>query len=105
MDGAGGFQIGSTIKPFIFAQWLNAGKSMNTVLNGAVRVYRAGFPWRNSCGTTTGDYDPAVGDSPLPNDDAYHYYPMTVLKGLYESINTITFQSATQLDLCDVHKK
>ncbi len=104
LDGAGGFQIGSTIKPFIFAQWLNAGKSMNTVLNGGVRIYRAGFPWKNSCGTTTGDYDPAVGHRPLPNDDANHYYPMSVLKGLYESINTITFQSAAQLDLCNVQK-
>ena len=44
LDGAGGFQIGSTMKPFVFAQWLNAGKSMNTVLNGAVRVYPAGLP-------------------------------------------------------------
>jgi len=104
IGGAGGFQIGSTIKPFIFAEWLNAGKSMNDILDGAVRVYKAGFPWKNSCGTTTGDYDPALGHLPLPNDDAYHYYPMTVLKGLYESINTITFQSAAQLDLCNIQK-
>ena len=104
LDGAGGFQIGSTMKPFVFAQWLNAGKSMNTMLDGAVRVYRVGFPWKNSCGTTTGSYDPAAGQEPLPNDDANHYYPMTVLQGLYQSINTITFQSATQLDFCDIQK-
>ncbi len=104
LDGAGGFQIGSTIKPFIFAQWLNAGKSMNTVLNGAVRDYPPGFPWKNSCGTTTGSYDPAAGTHLLPNDDPNHYYPMTVLQGLYQSINTITFQSASQLDLCEVQK-
>lgn len=104
LDGAGGFQIGSTMKPFVFAQWLNAGKSMNTILNGAVRVYRVGFPWKNSCGTTTGSYDPAIGQDPLPNDDANHYYPMTVLQGLYQSINTITFQSATQLDFCEIQK-
>ncbi|MCB5292943.1 transglycosylase domain-containing protein [Arthrobacter sp. SO3] len=104
LDGAGGFQVGSTIKPFIFAQWLNAGKSMNTVLNGAVRDYPPGFPWKNTCGTTTGSYDPATGTHLLPNDDPNHYYPMTVLQGLYQSINTITFQSASRLDLCDVQK-
>lgn len=105
LDGAGGFQIGSTMKPFVFAEWLNAGKSMATVLDGAVRVYRAGYPWKNSCGTTTGAYDPAAPQSgPLPNDDPNHYYRMSVLEGLYNSINTITFQSATQLDFCNIQK-
>jgi membrane peptidoglycan carboxypeptidase len=104
LDGAGGFQVGSTIKPFIFAQWLNAGKSMNTLLNGAVRDYPPGFPWKNTCGTTSGSYDPATGTHLLPNDDPRHYYTMSVLQGLYQSINTITFQSASGLDLCKVQK-
>jgi membrane peptidoglycan carboxypeptidase len=104
LDGAGGFQIGSTMKPFVFAEWLNSGRSMATKLNGAVRVYKAGYPWKNSCGTTTGSYDPALGQTPLPNDDANHYFTMSVLQGLYQSINTITFQSATQLDFCNIQK-
>src|SRR6478736_9569656 len=29
---------------------------------------------------------------------------MTVLQGLYHSINTITFQSATRLDFCNIQK-
>lgn len=104
LDGAGGFQIGSTMKPFIFAEWLNSGKSMATQLDGSVRVYRAGYPWKNSCGITTGSYDPALGQTPLPNDDPNHYYRMSVLQGLYQSINTITFQSAAQLDFCNIQK-
>ncbi|HBH57024.1 MAG TPA: glycosyl transferase [Arthrobacter bacterium] len=104
LDGAGGFQIGSTMKPFVFAEWLNSGRSMATKLDGAVRVYRAGYPWKNSCGITTGSYDPALGQTPLPNDDPNHYYRMSVLEGLYNSINTITFQSATQLDFCNIQK-
>ena len=104
LHGAGGFQIGSTMKPFVFAQWLNSGRSMNTVLDGSVRIYKAGYPWKNSCGTTTGSYDPALGQTPLPNDDPNHYYPMTVLTGLYHSINTITFQSAARLDFCNIQK-
>ncbi|MGO4228057.1 transglycosylase domain-containing protein [Arthrobacter sp. YAF34] len=104
LDGAGGFQIGSTMKPFIFAEWLNSGKSMATQLDGSVRVYRAGYPWKNSCGVTTGSYDPALGQTPLPNDDPDHYFRMSVLRGLYQSINTITFQSAAQLDFCNIQK-
>ncbi|MCZ9882355.1 transglycosylase domain-containing protein [Arthrobacter sp. B2a2-09] len=104
LDGAGGFQIGSTMKPFVFAEWLNSGRSMATKLDGSVRVYKAGYPWKNSCGTATGSYDPALGQTPLPNDDANHYYKMSVLQGLYQSINTITFQSATQLDFCNIQK-
>ncbi|GAP55888.1 penicillin-binding protein 1A [Arthrobacter sp. Hiyo6] len=102
LDGAGGFQIGSTMKPFIFAEWLNSGKSMAAQLDGSVRVYKAGYPWKNSCGATTGSYDPALGQTPLPNDDPNHYYRMSVLQGLYQSINTITFQSAAQLDFCNI---
>ena len=66
LDGAGGFQIGSTMKPFVFAEWLNSGRSMATVLDGSVRVYPAGYPWKNTCGTTTGSYDPALGQNPCP---------------------------------------
>jgi len=88
----------------VFAEWLNSGRSMATILDGSVRIYKAGYPWKNSCGTTTGSYDPALGQTPLPNDDPNHYYPMSVLKGLYHSINTITFQSAARLDFCNIQK-
>ncbi|MFQ4148786.1 transglycosylase domain-containing protein [Arthrobacter sp. LAPM80] len=104
LHGAGGFQIGSTFKPFVFAEWLNSGHSMMTTINGAVQIYPVGYPWKNSCGTTTGNYDPAVGDQPLPNDDPNHYYPMSAYEGLYNSINTITFQTATALDFCNIQK-
>ena len=104
LHGAGGFQIGSTMKPFVFAEWLNSGRSMATKLDGSVRIYKADYPWKNSCGTTTGSYDPALGQTPLPNDDPYHYYRMSVLQGLYHSINTITFQSAARLDFCNIQK-
>jgi len=105
LHGAGGFQIGSTFKPIVFAEWLNSGHSMMTMVNGAVRDYPLGYPWKNSCGTTTGAYDPSVPDSfLLPNDDPNHYYPMTALEGIYNSINTVTFQTATALDMCNIQK-
>ena len=104
LHGAGGFQIGSTFKPFIFAEWLNSGHSMETSINGAVRNYPSGYPWKNSCGTTTGNYDPAAGTQLLPNDDPDHYYSMSAAEGLYRSINTVTFQTATALDFCNIQK-
>lgn len=105
LHGAGGFPIGSTFKPFVFAEWLNSGHSMMTSINGAVRKYPLGYPWQSSCGPVSGAYDPAVPASfLLPNDDANHYYSMSAYQGLYSSINTITFQTATALDFCNIQK-
>ena len=77
---------------------------MNTVLNGAVRDYPPGFPGGIPAAPPQGPTTRGPGPSLLPNDDPDHYYPMTVLQGLYQSINTITFQSASRLDLCEVQK-
>ncbi len=105
LHGAGGFPIGSTFKPFVFAEWLNSGHSMMTSINGAQRLYPEGYNWKNSCGTTGGYYDPSVaGSFLLPNDDPNHYYPMSAEEGLYRSINTVTFQTAAALDLCNIQK-
>ncbi len=111
LNGLGGAQPGSTMKPFTFAEWLNEGKSMNTVVDGSVRRYPTGFPWKNSCGTTTGTYSTPEHDAnpdgiaeDLQNAEPDYYKPMTVLKGLYNSINTITFASAAQLDFCGIQK-
>ncbi len=106
LNGLGGFQPGSTMKPFTFAQWLNEGKSMNTQLNGAVRRYSPSFPWRNTCPSPTeGAYDSTVaGSKDLQNADEDHYKSMSVLDGLANSINTITFASAAQVDLCGIQK-
>lgn len=105
LNGLGGFQPGSTMKPFTFAEWLNEGKSMSTQLNGAVRRYPPGFPWKNTCPTpTTDSYDDTAGTHDLQNADENHYKYMSVLDGLANSINTITFASAAQVDLCGIQK-
>ncbi len=105
LHGAGGFPIGSTFKPFVFAEWLNSGHSMMTSINGAVQRYPQGYPWKNSCGETTGEYDPTMpGSFLLPNDDPNHYFSMSAEEGLYRSINTVTFQTATALDFCNIQK-
>ncbi|WP_090816626.1 transglycosylase domain-containing protein [Arthrobacter sp. yr096] len=104
LNGIGGFQPGSTMKPFTFAQWLNEGKSMNTTINASRRTYQQNFPWRNTCPTpVNGFYDKSVpGSFDLQNSDEGYYRNMTVLYGLMNSINTATFASASQVDLCGI---
>ncbi|WP_314215755.1 transglycosylase domain-containing protein [Pseudarthrobacter equi] len=110
LNGIGGFQPGSTMKPFTFAEWLNEGKSMNTVVNAAQRVYPLSFPWRNTCGKVTGGYSTAQKNAglgtadDLQNAEPQWYRNLSVLEGLYNSINTVTFASAAQLDFCGIQK-
>ena len=106
LNGLGGAQPGSTMKPFTFAEYLNEGNSMSTVLNGAVRKYPQNFPWRNTCPTpTTGWYDSNVaGSTDLQNAEPGYYRSMSVVDGLANSINTMTFATAAKVDLCGIQK-
>jgi membrane peptidoglycan carboxypeptidase len=110
LNGMVGAQPGSTMKPFTFAEWLNEGKSMNTVVNAAQRIYPLNFPWRNTCGKVTGGYSTAQKNQglgtadDLQNAEPQWYKPLSVLEGLYNSINTVTFASAAQLDFCGIQK-
>ena len=110
LNGAGGFQPGSTMKPFTFAEWLNEGKSLKTVVDASRRVYPVGFPWRSSCGKVLGAYstaqkNPELGATDdLQNAEGGFYRPMPINYGLYNSINTATFATAAQLDFCGIQK-
>ena len=79
---------------------------MNTIVNAAQRRYPQNFPWRNTCSTpTVGWYDSSNGElHDLQNAEEGYYRNMTVLDGLKNSINTATFASAAQLDLCGIQK-
>ncbi|WP_160663767.1 transglycosylase domain-containing protein [Pseudarthrobacter sp. ATCC 49987] len=109
LGGLGGFQPGSTMKPFTFAEWLNEGKSMNTVLNGSVRRYPLNYRWKNTCPTPVdGAYNTAEkglgAAEDLQNAEEGYYKNMTVVDGLANSINTMTFATAAQVDLCGIQK-
>lgn len=108
LNGAGGFQTGSTMKPFTFAEWLNEGKPLTAEIDASTRVYPLGFPWRSSCGKVLGAYDTAQKDKgaadDLQNAEDGFYRKMPINYGLYNSINTATFASATQLDFCGIQK-
>ncbi|KQR62303.1 glycosyl transferase [Arthrobacter sp. Leaf337] len=108
LNGAGGFQPGSTMKPFTFAEWLNEGKPINAMIDASRRIYPLGFPWRSSCGKVLGAYSTAQRNEgaadDLQNNDPGYYRPMPINYGLYNSINTATFATATQLDFCGIQK-
>lgn len=105
LGGAGGFDVGSTIKPFTFAEWLNSGHRINDIVDANVRVYPEGFPWQNSCGVSTGIYDNNYpGSQDLQNAEGNFYQRLTAREGLYNSLNTATMYTASKLDLCNVQK-
>ncbi|MBD1540278.1 penicillin-binding protein [Arthrobacter sp. S13_S34] len=110
LNGAGGFQPGSTMKPFTFAQWLNEGKSLTAEVDASRRVYPLDFPWRSSCGKVMGAYNtaqnnPTLGAADdLQNAEEGFYRKMPINYGLYNSINTATFATAAQLDFCGIQK-
>jgi len=110
LNGAGGFQPGSTMKPFTFAEWLNEGKPLNAEVDASRRTYPLDFPWRSSCGKVLGGYSTAQKNAglgtadDLQNNDEGYYRRMPIDYGLYNSINTATFAAATQLDFCGIQK-
>jgi len=106
LGGSGGFDVGSTIKPFTFAEWLNSGHRINDIVDASVRKYPATFQWQNSCGSTTGVYDsndPTAADD-LQNAEGNFYQQLTAREGLYNSLNTATFATASKLDMCNIQK-
>ncbi|MFD1243528.1 transglycosylase domain-containing protein [Arthrobacter ulcerisalmonis] len=110
LNGAGGFQPGSTMKPFTFAEWLNEGKSPTAVVDASRRVYPVGFPWRSTCGKVMGAYSTAQNNpefgaaDDLQNAEPGFYRSMPINYGLYNSINTATFATAAQLDFCGIQR-
>ncbi|MCA4135698.1 transglycosylase domain-containing protein [Arthrobacter sp. M4] len=110
LNGAGGFQPGSAMKPFTFAEWLNEGKPLNGMIDASRRVYPVDFPWRSSCGKVLGAYSTAQKNAgldatdDLKNNDEGYYRPMPINYGLYNSINTATFATAAQVDFCGIQR-
>ena len=98
LNGLGGFQPGSTYKPFTVAAWLDSGRTLNTSLNGSKRTYPVGTRWNASC-FEGGAYVSTDPWTPINYGDT-NYKTTTVLDGLANSLNTITLASAREIDLC-----
>ncbi|WP_104180654.1 transglycosylase domain-containing protein [Arthrobacter sp. B0490] len=104
LGGGGGFQPGSTYKPFTVAAWVEAGKALNQVVDGTKKTYPEGDRWRASC-MDGGNYvinTPELEGYTPQNYGDQNYRYTTVLDGLAQSLNTITMATAKQLDLCRI---
>ncbi|MDR2722427.1 MAG: penicillin-binding protein, partial [Cellulomonadaceae bacterium] len=95
--GSRGFQPGSTYKPFVLAEWLKSGHTLNQSVNSG-KVTRTNAMFRSSCGKST---IPREGWSPA-NAEGIGGGAISVLKATYNSINTAYVDMATRLDLCSV---
>ncbi|MDS2171139.1 MULTISPECIES: transglycosylase domain-containing protein [unclassified Nesterenkonia] len=97
---SGGFQGGSTLKPFVAAAWLEDGNSMGDKIDASVDEYPALESWEASC------LDNGIARNtdrwPINNAIRDMKREMTVDYGLYWSINTATVATAHELDLCDI---
>jgi membrane peptidoglycan carboxypeptidase len=93
--GSGGFQTGSTFKPFTLATWLKEGHSLFQSVSAATGT--APFSAFKSC-----NY--------LDRSQSYTYYnsegkgsgSVSVYEGTYKSINGAYVSMEKQLDLCDI---
>ena len=98
------------MKPFTFAQWLNEGKSMTAEVDASRRVYRwdsLGGPAAARCLARTARRRTTPNWArPMTSRTRTRaiYRRMPINYGLYNSINTATFASATQLDFCGIQK-
>nr|WP_274637399.1 transglycosylase domain-containing protein [Microbacterium bovistercoris] len=97
MQGANGFEAGSSFKLFTLLAWLQAGHSVNEVVNGNVRV----IPHiTNSCqGDWTNTHDTIIQN--FRHEAGYYGTPMQFTA---QSLNSGYLAMAAKLDLCTVMK-
>ena len=93
-----GFQPGSTMKPFTTVAWLEAGHSINDIIDASRTSYPAGYDWKASCLPSDAYFDTWE----FKNAQAGYEKDMTVSDGLTWSANSATVAQAAMLDLCDI---
>jgi membrane peptidoglycan carboxypeptidase len=93
-----GFQPGSTMKPFTTVAWLEAGHSLNEVVDARRTSYPAGYPWKASCLPDNAYFQEWNFKNALEG----YARPMTASYGLTKSVNSATAAEAAMLDLCDI---
>jgi membrane peptidoglycan carboxypeptidase len=95
---SGGFQMGSSFKPFVLANWLENGHTLSETVNGSSNWFNES-QFHTQCGSTT-----PYGHNRFEvfNDASSENGVHTVLQGTTQSINTIYMGMATKLNTCDI---
>ncbi|MFD7310951.1 transglycosylase domain-containing protein [Promicromonospora sp. NPDC059942] len=94
-----GFQVGSNFKPFVLAEWLRSGRTLqDRVSANAFSAYETSFQ-ANGCVH-------AFTHQPwnVSNVDGAASGTVSVLQGTFQSLNTVYARMSQQLDLCNVQK-
>lgn len=95
-NGGGGFQVGSTWKPFVLAAWLKSGRSLNSTVNATPRNFPASSWKYSGCPNMGGDWNPRnAGDGQGKGS-------MTALAATKGSVNTAYAAMGNQLNMCDI---
>ncbi|MCA5894382.1 transglycosylase domain-containing protein [Isoptericola sp. NEAU-Y5] len=93
---SGGFQVGSNFKPFVLAEWLKEGHTLNERVT-ANKVSRVVGTFNTPCiGSLGGDvWEPG-------NAEGVAYGSISALQATYESVNTAYASMGFELNLCSL---
>ncbi|MCT1828681.1 transglycosylase domain-containing protein [Brevibacterium luteolum] len=97
-NGANGFQVGSTWKPFVLTEWLKEGKTLGSTVNATKREYAAGSWKYRGCDNNGAKWNPNNAGDGGGNS------AMTALDATRKSVNTGYAAMANQLDMCGIMK-
>lgn len=103
--GTPGFQAGSTIKSVVLAEWINAGKGVNAIIDGTSLFYPKSFGWNAKCLDGGKFYYPDHenrGGWSFQNATSGYQTWGTVSFGLANSINSYLYSMVSKLDLCNI---
>lgn len=110
-DSGGGpnaLPVGSTLKPFVAAAWVEEGGSMDDIVDASGDEYDQGDRIEASCvpggsyrlGVESDSDDNAVWDLDNVGDNMDR--EMSIDYGLYNSVNTATVATAFEMDMCAI---
>ena len=92
-----GFQPGSGMKPITMAVALEQGLGLDHRIDAASGLYYHDFPYRTCAGTRY-----SGTDDPILNEADESYGSITMLTGIWESVNSYFAQLESQVGLCPV---
>ncbi|GAA1999090.1 transglycosylase domain-containing protein [Brevibacterium samyangense] len=97
-NGANGFQVGSTWKPYVLAEWLKEGHGLNETINASKRDFSMSS-WKYG-GCTDLSYGATWGPNNAGDSSSNSY--MTALNATKQSVNTAYAAMANKLDMCGI---
>ena len=99
LGGAGGFQPGSTYKPYTLLNFLAHGHGINEAFNASVRNFNQA-KFTDSCPDANGGWG---GSFPVRNDEN-ESGSYTAARGTARSVNSVFVQMGLKVDQCDTQK-